>query len=212
MPRTRRRPVLLAGFAGALLLTGAVSLFAEDLDVPKLFDTAKASFAEKHYGKCWSDLQLIIAEVSRFRAESLKTALPPAPAGWTAEEAEAENTAGWAWVAGGTQVKRTYKKGEETSAEVQLVADAPAALMMGINMFLSNPAFLPQGSKIVMVKGHRAVLEFKKEEKSGKLQIVLNAPNAFLSIEGRGLSSAGDLSDAIAGALDLDAIEKAIAN
>src|SRR5262245_33466457 len=135
------RTVLGSLLAGVLLLVGAVRLFAEDLDVPKLFDTAKASFGEKRYGKCWSDLQLIVAEVGRMRMESLK-AVMPSPAGWTVAEAEGENAGGFAFLAAGTHVRRSATKGEEGKLEMELWADAPA-MLSGLTMFLSNPAFVP---------------------------------------------------------------------
>ncbi|MFM8981197.1 MAG: hypothetical protein ACKOSS_12150 [Planctomycetia bacterium] len=208
----RTRLVLLAAvIVPCLALAGALRLRAEDLDVPGLFDSAKASFAEKHYGKCWSDLQLLVAEVSRFRAEALKEVMPKAPAGWTAEDAQAGNGGGWAWVSLGTQVTRRYSKGESSSMEVQLTADAPAMLLTGLNMFLTNPAMVPAGSKIVMIKGRRGLLESDKEGKSGNLQVLLNAPTAFLRIEGNDIA-VGDLADAFPAALDLEAIEKASAN
>lgn len=208
----RSRLVLLAALlAPCLCVAGALRLRAEDLDVPGLFDSAKASFGEKRYGKCWSDLQLVMAEVARFRAEALKEVMPKAPAGWTAEDAQAGSAGGWAWVSMGTQVTRRYSKGESSSVEVQLTADAPAMLLTGLNMFLTNPAMVPAGSKIVMIKGRRGLLEYDKEGKSGNLQVLLNAPNAFLRIEGSDIA-VGDIAEAFPAAIDLDALEKAIAN
>lgn len=209
--RRIRLALLAAVLVPSLALAGAVRLLAEDLDVPSLFDSAKAAFAEKRYGKSWSDLQLVMAEVARFRAEALKEVMPKAPAGWTAEEAQAGSAGGWAWVSLGTQVTRRYSKGESGSVEVQLTADAPAMLLTGLNMFLTNPAMVPAGSRIVMIKGRRGLLEYDKEGRSGNLQVLLNAPNAFLRIEGSDIA-VGDIAEAFPAALDLDAIEKAIAN
>lgn len=204
--RLVRRPFVVPLLAGAILLAGAVRLFAEDLDVPKLFDQAKASFGEKRYGKCWSDLQLVVAEVARLRMDSLKAALPAAPAGWTAEEAEGQSAGGWAWLSVGTQVKRTYRKGEETNAEIGIHADSPMMAMLMMKF-----QFVQGNTKNVTIKGRRALLEYDKEDKRGTLTVVLNVPNAYLEIQGNAVAS-GDLSDALPAALDLDAIEKAIAN
>lgn len=210
MPRLRLA-LLAALLVPSLALAGAMRLLAEDLDVPALFDSAKAAFGEKRYGKAWSDLQLVLAEVARFRAEALKEVMPKAPAGWTAEDAEAGNAGGWAWVSLGTQVTRRYTKGESSSVEVQLTADAPAMLLTGLTMFLTNPAMVPSGSKIVMIKGRRALLEYDKEGRSGNLQVLLNAPNAFLRIQGNDVA-ASELGEAFPAAIDLDALEKAITN
>lgn len=205
---THRRTFLALALVAAGAAAGAA--LAEDLDVPKLFDSAKASYAEKHYGKCWGDVQLIVAEVARMRMEALKAALPNAPEGWKAEEAEGSNTSGIAWFATGTQVKRRYTKGDETSANLELWADA-GPILASIQMFLSNPGFVPQGSKIVTVKGRRALLEYHKDGKEGNLSILLNVPNSFLKLEARGVTEK-ELSDGLPGGFDLEAIEKAIAN
>jgi hypothetical protein len=208
--RTFRRPVVAVLLAAAVLVGGSVRLFAEDLDVPKLFDSAKASFGEKRYGKCWSDLALVVAEVGRMRMEALKTVLPAGPTGWTAGEAEGDNAAGWAFLVGGTHVRRRSTRGEDGSLDVDLWADAPA-MLTGLTMFIQNPAFVPAGSKIVTIKGRRALLEYRKDDKSGKLMIVLGPPGSMLQVEARGVTNA-ELADTIPAAFDLDAIEKAISN
>jgi hypothetical protein len=207
--RTLPRPVAVV-LLGVVLLAGAPRLFAEDLDVPKLFDSAKASFAEKRYGKCWSDLQLVVAEVGRMRMESLKALMPGGPTGWTPSEAEGDNAAGFAFLAAGTHVRRVSTRGDDGRIEMELWADAPAVLA-GLTMFLSNPAFVPAGSKIVTIKGRRALLEYRKDDKSGKLSIVLGTPGSLLQVEARGVTNA-ELADTIPASFDLDAIEKAIAN
>jgi hypothetical protein len=204
------RPVLASVLALGLLAGGAVRLFAEDLDVPKLFDSAKASFAEKRYGKCWSDLQLVVAEVGRMRMEALKTVVPGGPTGWTAAEAEGDAAGGFAFLAAGTHVRRSATRGEEGRLEVELWADAPA-MLSGVTMLVSNPAFVPAGSKIVTIKGRRALLEYRKDDKSGKLSIVLGPPGSLLQVDARGVTNA-ELADTIPASFDLDAIEKAISD
>ena len=59
------------------------------------------------------------------------------------------------------------------------------------------------------VKGRRALLEYDAAEKRGTLQMMLGGSASLLKIEGSGLSKA-DLVDVLAGAVDLDAMEKAI--
>jgi hypothetical protein len=199
------RPLL----AVALLAVGAVgSARADDLDVPALLDGAKTSFAAKKYGKCLGDLQMVLGEVGRMRMEVLKGLLPGAPEGWTAGEPEGQSQAGIAWFVAGTQVKRNYTKGE-SNADVEIWADA-GTVMASFMMLASNPAFLPQGSKIITVKGRKTIFEWRKDDKAGKLTILLNTPNAFMTVEARGVEPK-ELSDGFPAKFDLDAIERAIA-
>jgi hypothetical protein len=201
----------LAASAAAVLLlgAGAARLFAEDLDVPKLFDSGKQAFGEKRYGKAWQDVQLIAAEVARMRLEALKEAMPAAPKDWTGEEAEAEGGGGWAWVAAGFNVHRRMTKGE-ASADAWIRADA-ATLLQVATMMIQNPAMLQPGWKIVTVQGRKGLLEYRKDDKSGKLTVLLNVPNALFEIEARGVTPQ-ELGETLPAGFDLAAIEKAVAN
>jgi hypothetical protein len=202
--------VRLSLAAVALSVLAAGTLRADDVDPAALCDSAKASILAKKYGKAVSDLQLALAEVGRLRMEVLRTKLPGAPGGWVAQEAEGEMGAGLMWLSAGTNVKRRYTKAEDTNANVTLEVWADASGMLaGIQMMLTNPMFVPQGSKIVTIKNRRALLEYHKDDKRGSLTIMLNAPGSFAKLEGNGVASA-DLTDVFGNGMDLDALEKAI--
>ena len=62
--------------------------------------------------------------------------------------------------------------------------------------------------KVVTIKGRKALLQMQGD-KSGSLTIVLGSPNSALKLEGHGTAKA-DL-EALAGAFDLDALEKVVA-
>lgn len=204
-----RRTWLVPLVAAAALCAAANRLLAEDLDVPALLDGVKAAVQEKRYGKAMSDLQLVVAEVGRLRGEALKAKLPAAPKDWTAGEAEIETGGALAMLGGGSIVKRSYTKGDAT-AEVQIVADA-GPLLAGVQMLMSNPALVQGNYRIVTIKGRRALLEWDEGEKRGELTIVPGSASSMVKVEARGVSKA-ELTDTFGGALDLDGIEKAIAN
>jgi hypothetical protein len=202
-----RRPVVLVPLALVALLASVRALLAEDLDPVALLDKAKASVQAKQYGKALSDLQLAAAEVGRLRIAVLQSKFPAAPAGWTADEAEGQ--AGQTWLFGaGTNVKRRYHKGDQSSMDVDLWADSNA-MWAGVQMVIGNPAFVQPGQQIVTIKGRRALLEFRKDDNAGSVSILLNAPNSLLRLEGNAIAKA-DLTDVFGNALDLDAIEKAL--
>jgi hypothetical protein len=202
---TRRWPLLALA---ALSYAAAGFASAEDLDVAKLLDEAKAAHAGKHYGKSLQSLSLAMNEVSRLRLDGLKSVFPTVE-GWQGDEVEGQSNLGALMGAGAgfATLKRTYTKGE-TSVDVELMIDAPA-IFSQFQMMIGG-GFTPQGTQVIMVKGRKAALRLEKEQKSGELQILL-AGNSVMTLRGRQVAKA-DLVDTIGGAFDMDALEKAIAD
>ncbi|MCC7138912.1 MAG: hypothetical protein IT460_10865 [Planctomycetes bacterium] len=201
-----RAPRVLLASVVAFAVGTAATLFAEDVDLKATLAGIQTAVAEKHYGRALADLQTVLAEVSRLRADTLKRVLPAAPEGWTAGEPEAQDAAAMAAVVGATIVRRGYERGE---------ARVTAELIVGGGMWfaplqalLANPAFLPPQLKAVTVKGRRGVLEHDAEAKHGTLQLLLSVPNALLRLEGDGVTRE-DLESTFVGAFDLDKVEKA---
>ncbi len=185
-------------------------LFAEDLDPSKLFDSAKQHCAEKRYGKCLADLQLLIGEVGRLRIDTMKAYFPAAPPDWKAGEAEAISSGGLAMFGAGSQVKRKYTSGAGKRAEITLMTDAGAMMQM-VTLGLQNPAYLGDGKRIVTIKGRKALLDWKTDATRGSLMVVLNVPASMVQIEANGITSS-EVQELIAGAIDFDALEKGIQN
>lgn len=204
-----RRPSVSLLAAAAFVLATAVSSRADDLDLGATLDGIKTAVAERHYGRALADLQVVLTEVSRLRADGLKTRLPAAPQGWTAEDAEAQDMSALAAMGGGTIVRRRYVKGE---------ANVTLELMVGgglwyapLQAMLSNPMFAGAGMKQVTVKGRRGLLELDAADKRATLQLLLNVPNAVLKVEGQGVTR-DDVEKTFGGAFDFDAAEKAAAD
>jgi hypothetical protein len=104
-------------------------------------------------------------------------------------------------------VDRRYTKGE-ANVRVQLVADSP--FVAPVAVLLQNPAFLPPHTKLVTVKGRKALVESDDEGRRTSLRLVLHADTALLTIEGE-WGARADVAETFANALDLDAIEKVLA-
>ena len=181
---------------------------ADDLDVPALLTSAKASFEAKKYGKTLADLNLIAGEVSRLRLEVLQQRLPAAPAGWTADAPEGNAGMGMFGMGALSTARRRYAKGDEASITAEVYADA-AAVVAPMQMLMANAGFLQGTMKVVTVKGRKALLDVRVDDKSGSLTVLLNSPNSMVKLEGNGIAKA-DL-EALAAAFDLDALEKTIA-
>jgi hypothetical protein len=201
MRRLHRPPHALHALA-----IGTSAGLAEDLDPAALFESAKASYEAKKYGKAIADLKLLAGEVARRRGEVLKAFLPGAPAGWTAEEAEAADLAGGLFFAQGIQVRRRYTKGE-AEGEAELIVDSP--MLAGALAMMQMAGQMP-GYSVVKVKGRTAILEQDKEAKSASVSIVLGGNTALLKISGRNVAKE-DVVDVLGGAFDLDGLDKAIA-
>lgn len=209
MVRPSRRRRLLALLPACALLVGAATLSAEDLDPAKLFDSAKQHHAEKRYGRCLADLQLLVGEIGRLRVDVIKGLFPTLPGGFSAEEPEGTVAGGLAVLGAGTQVKRTYRR-DESSLEATIWADAGIALQ-GLQMLLQNPALLGDGRQMVTVKGRKALLEYDKDAKRGTLTVVLAAASGLVTLSGAEFGK-DELVDTLGGAFDFDRIEKALAD
>lgn len=202
------RPVrTLASCLTLLALLGAAR--AEELDLPGLFDSAKASFGEKKYGRCLGDLTLIAAEVGRLRVEGLSARMAAPPAGWTADDAEGQASAGLPVLGAMTLVRRRYARGEGTEVTAEAYADA-GAVRGTYDLLLQNAALMGgAGVKVVTVKGRKAIEQHDGSNRSGSLTVLLRVPGSLLKLDGSGVAKE-DLH-AVAGAFDLDALEKALA-
>jgi hypothetical protein len=198
------RPARLAAFLllfASVIAAGPGPGVAEDLDPNALFDSAKASYGQKQYGKAMADLRLLMGEVARRRGEDLKSRLPAAPAGWTAGEAESEVLA---FFSSGIVVRRAYTK-EGSNVRLELVADSPIAASFASVFAMAQMT----GQPIVKVKGRQAILEYDAQNRHGSVKLVLASNTALLSLEGDGVSKQ-DLVDGFGNALDLDGLEKAL--
>ena len=199
------RVLLPLGLVVCFLAAGFA--LAEDLDVAKLIDEGKAAAAGKHYGKSLQSLSLALTEITRLRMDALKEFFPAAKDGWEANEIETQSNFGALGGAFGfATLKRTYTKGE-ASYDAELVIDAPT--IVGPMQMVINMGGGQSGSQVITVQGRKAVLRLEKENKSGELQILLNAGNAMLTIRGRQVEKKADL-EAYANGFSLEVLEKAI--
>lgn len=85
------------------------------------------------------------------RADQLKTLLPPAPPGWTADPAETSAVSA-AMLGGGTTASRSYHRSGE-KVDVQLTTDSP--MLQGMAALADSPLAASSGTETVMVSGQR---------------------------------------------------------
>ncbi len=175
---SRSRPFLL--IAG--LLAGAACLRADP--VTDSIDEAKQAYEDKDYAGAVSALETAAQLVRQQRAEGLTVFLPPAPSGWTAEEADT-SAAGASMMGGMVSAEREYNKGD-AHAKVQFVTDSPMlqTMLMMFNMPMMAGS---DGGKLERIKKQKAIVKYDKGGKSGSINIVVNG-SLLVQIEGNNLT------------------------
>ena len=215
-----RRAVAALLVASSLALGGGAALLAQDegeLRPEDLFASSKGAYGEKKYGRCLADLNLLVGAVSKLRIEQVKPCLPPAPAGWKTEDASGESIGGGFMMGAGLTVKREYTKPAPEGSEdgesrvtAELTVNSPLIAM--IAPMMANPTMLQgmEGSSVIKVKGKNALLEFRKGSKNGSLKLLLQDNTTLLTISGDGVQRS-DLADVFAKAIDVEKLEKVLA-
>ncbi|HET8534055.1 MAG TPA: hypothetical protein VFL74_00735 [Sphingomicrobium sp.] len=193
-----------AAALSVLVATTAVSAAKAD-DVLDQLDGARDLYQKGEFAKAVSELQFVITDIRRKVAAKYIAALPPAPAGWKAGEAESRSGA---MIGGGQAITRNYQADDGNgSIDLQLMVDNPMTqAMLGL---MSNPAMLAAdpSARRVRINGENAILKWDASEKSGELSLVLGN-RMLIHAEGQNLQSEAVLSDLVK-ACDFKAIKAA---
>jgi hypothetical protein len=196
--------VLLAVILGLVGITGA---WADEIS--ETIERAKKLYQEGKYSEASSELQFAVNQIQNLQAEQLKKLLPNPLSGWTAEEASA-SAAPMGFFGGGVTTSKTYNK-EDTgeSIEIKIVTESP--LLQTVMMFLTNPAMLAgqPGTKLVRVKGEKALEKFSAQDKEGELSLILEG-KTLITVKGSEITDKNILYKYME-KIDFGAIKKAIA-
>jgi ethanolamine utilization protein EutA (predicted chaperonin) len=103
------------------------------------------------------------------KGDSIKTLLPDALDGWSAEEAKSE-TAGSGMFGGGSTISRTYKK-FKAKVVISIVTDSP--LLQGLGSIMGNPMF-SSGGKLKRINREKATIKYNSQKKSGEVTLMLD--------------------------------------
>jgi len=170
--------VLLVVILGFMGMTGARAD-----EISDIIERGKKLYQEGKYSEASSELQYAVSQIQNLQAERLKGLLPEPLSGWTAEEASA-SAAAMGFLGGGVTASKTYNK-EDTgeSIEIQILTESP--LLQTVMMFLTNPAMLAgqPDTKLVRVKGEKALEKFSAKNKEGELSLILEG-NTLITVRG----------------------------
>lgn len=170
--------VLLVVTLGFIGMAGA---WADEIS--DTIERAKKLYQEKKYSEAVSELQFAAGQIQNLQAEQLKKLLPDPLPKWTAQEASA-SAAPMGFFGGGVTASRTYNR-EDTgeSIEVEILTESP--LLQTVMMFLTNPMMLAgqPDTKLVRVKGEKALEKFSAQDKEGELSVVLEG-RTLITVKG----------------------------
>lgn len=201
-----RRTCLAMPILSLALAPLAAGPLAAD-EIREQLDLAIELYEEGELAAAITELQFAIGEIQARLGGAYALTFPPAPDGWTAEDASQES--GAAFMGGGTIVNRSYRETDGSgSMEAQLIIDNP--MLQGMAAIFSNPAMLAANPNMQRVRLGRdnAVLEFDQAAGRGEVTYVLGGGRAMLKVEGRGLAS-GDQLVALLKAWDVDGLRAA---
>jgi len=195
--------VLLVVILGLMGMAGARAD-----EISDIIERGKKLYREGKYSEASSELQYAVSQIQNLQAEELKKLFPEPLPGWTAEEASA-SAAAMGLFGGGITASRTYKK-EDTgeSIEIQIITQSP--LLQTVMMLLANPAMLAgqPDTKLVRVKGEKAIEKFSAKGKKGELSLILEG-NTLITVKGRKITDKNVLHQYME-KIDFEVMKKAI--
>jgi hypothetical protein len=138
-------------------------------DISETMQEAMVSYKKGDYVKTQEDLVYVMELLKQKKGDSIKTLLPDALSGWTAEEAKSE-TAGSGMFGGGSTISRTYKK-LKSKVVISIVTDSP--LLQGLGSIMGNPMF-SSGGKLKRINREKATIKYNSQKKSGEIIFMLD--------------------------------------
>lgn len=194
--------VLAAGLS--LSLTSA----AAD-EVTDQLDTAKQLYESGELRKSIETLNFAVAKIQEQVTAGLLQLFPEPLDGWNADVAESQS-GGIAAMITGTTLSRRYVRDDGSEVTLTLMADSP--MMPMLTMAISMPLMMQsnQDMKAYSLKGERGMMEHTAGTQTYKATVMVGN-RLLVQGEGTGLADVGPLEQYLQ-ALDLDAIQKALAN
>jgi hypothetical protein len=156
-------------------------------DTPKLIQSAAKAFEEKRYGACARDLRTALGFATTLLRGKILAAMPPAPAGFTFEDVQQDDSALVGVLAmNAIPAERNYhKEGGEGHLRIAITVDSPLVGMLGMAFGLAG-----QDSKteVIGYKGDKGLL--KNEDGNLTLQILI-ANKHLIDVSASGFDADG---------------------
>jgi len=182
---------------GVFLALAMVFIFAGLAYADEISDqimTGKKLYEKGKYSQAVDELQFVIGQIQALQVDELRKAVPEPLPGWKGEEIEGLS-ASMGMFGGGLSVSRHYyKEDSDEDIDVEILGQSP--LLQSMMMFFQNPAFLATepNSKMVRVKGEKAIEKFSAQKKEGELSLILNG-KTLVRVEGSNIADKKILYD-----------------
>ncbi|HEY0526731.1 MAG TPA: hypothetical protein VGD08_25290 [Stellaceae bacterium] len=183
-------------FRGSAAIVAVLALAATPAladDITDQLDSGKALYAKGDYAQALSELQFAINDIQKKVSERYVAVMPAAPAGWEADEPEAQSGA---MLGGGQVITRHYHEQNGGEGQMTLTVSVDIPMIQAMSAMLTNPALIsadPQ-AKRVRVGGDNAVLKWNAPNKSGEVTMMLGS-RILAQLEGQNLKSDAVLQD-----------------
>lgn len=158
------------------------SAFADE--VTDSINEGLENYKKGNYAEAVNSLNFASQKIAQLKADKIKTLLPKALDGWTAE-APSSQAAGSAVFGGGVSAEGKYTK-KESNITVKFVTDSP--MLQSMMMLFSNPMFATSdGGRLEKINNQKAIVKFDAAGKSGNINIVV-ANKILVTVEGNDIT------------------------
>jgi hypothetical protein len=189
--------------AGLCLL--ALPALGQADDIEEQIQRGVKAYQDGQHREAIQELQFAISQLQELLNKEYLTLLPAPPAGWEAEDSEAQ-TMPAAILGGGTSISRSYRRGEERM-EITMMADSP--LLASLSMMLSNPAMLAAGGNVrpYRYESYRGIIE--KQDNGAEISLLV-ANRVLVKLSGDNIEGEKTLEGFLK-AMDFRKIEETLA-
>ena len=160
MPKTQPRKFdikkpLIVSASLALFLCCSTDLFADD--VTDQIDEAVKAYGKEDYNTAITALDSASTLIRQKKGELVSKLLPEPLDGWEADDGKSSAAAAGMF-GGGISAERRYTRKAEGKIEnltISITTDSP--LMQSMGMMFSNPMFMGQDNKLMVISGEKAI-------------------------------------------------------
>lgn len=151
-------------------------------EVEEQFSLALEAYKDKDYKAAIEEINYALAQIQEKLNQENARLLPEALAGWTASEVE-NASAGLAMMGGGTNMSRSYSRGQE---RVEITVTAGSPMVAGFLGMINNPMLLANDPSTKAYR-YKRIKGMKKDTGNG-MEITLSvAGQIMVQINGRGV-------------------------
>jgi hypothetical protein len=185
----------------ALLFFFSFPLLSKATDDPvlKTINEAVTHYKNGKFSSAVTSLEYASQMIRQKKGEALGKLLPEPLSGWTAKQAD-NKAMGSAMFGGAITAERQYVKGN-SAITVRFSTDSP--MMQSMLMMFSNPIFVSSAGKLELIKGKKAIVDYK--DAAGTVNIVIDN-KVLITVEGNNVKRE-DLI-AYAAKIDMDRLAK----